>query len=97
MRRSEVFGRIDIERGRQDAKFPGQWAAFDQRTMIEPGELKSAPSNLARSDAFEMLAILTEEVGEVARSIIERDDGNLTTELVQVAAVVTAWLEGRAS
>lgn len=95
MNRSEIFGRIDIERGRQDAKFPGQWERFDNSTMVEPGALKTKVSNPARVDAFEMLGILMEEVGEVARSIIERDDANLTTELVQCAAVIVAWLEGR--
>jgi hypothetical protein len=95
MRRSEIFGAIDVERGRQDAKFPGQWARFDQSSMVEVGELKSKRSNVARADAFEMLGILMEEVGEVANAVIERDDANLTVELTQCAAVIVAWLEGR--
>lgn len=37
--------------------------------------------------------ILTEELGEVARSINEQDDENLKLELIQVAAVCVAWLE----
>lgn len=98
MRRSEIFGRIDIERGRQDKKFPGQWDAFASTgSMIEPGHPKSDPSNWERGNAFEMLGILGEEFGEVARAIIERDDANLTVELVQCAAVIVAWLEGRPS
>lgn len=39
------------------------------------------------------LAIVTEEVGEVARAIIEGDAENLREELVQVAACAVAWLE----
>jgi NTP pyrophosphatase (non-canonical NTP hydrolase) len=44
------------------------------------------------------LAILTEEVGEVARAVIDIPRGeclpaDLLAELVQVAAVAVAWLE----
>ena len=39
------------------------------------------------------LTILMEEVGEVARAILERDWANLLIEIVQVAAVAVAWLE----
>ncbi len=42
------------------------------------------------------LAVLTEEVGEVARACLKNDDaGNLGMELIQVAAVAVAWLEAR--
>lgn len=100
MIRSDIFARIETERRRQDAKFPDQWVRFAAADatgtgLVDIGELKSAPSNPARVAAFEMLGILTEEVGEVARAIIERDDAGLTLELVQIAAVVVAWLEGR--
>lgn len=39
------------------------------------------------------LAVLVEEVGEVARAICEDDERNKFEELVQVAAVCVAWLE----
>lgn len=39
-----------------------------------------------------MLAILVEEVGEAAKAILE--DTNLREELVQIAAVAIAWIEG---
>lgn len=40
------------------------------------------------------LAVLTEEVGEVARAILENDDPtHLREELIQVAAVAVAWAE----
>jgi hypothetical protein len=42
------------------------------------------------------LAVLTEEVGEVARAIIDDEgDERLAEELVQVAAVAVAWLQSR--
>ena len=36
---------------------------------------------------------MAEEVGEVARAAMSRDDDRLKEELVQVAAVCVAWLE----
>lgn len=39
------------------------------------------------------LAVLTEEVGEIATAILKRDEENLKEELIQVAAVCIAWLE----
>lgn len=43
------------------------------------------------------LAILMEEVGEVAEAILEGDDENYLVELVQVAAVCVAALEDLAA
>jgi NTP pyrophosphatase (non-canonical NTP hydrolase) len=39
-------------------------------------------------------AVLAEECGEVARAVLEVDMRGLRDELVQVAAVAVAWLEG---
>jgi NTP pyrophosphatase (non-canonical NTP hydrolase) len=39
------------------------------------------------------LAVLVEEVGEIAKAIQERDWANLREELTQTAAVCTAWLQ----
>lgn len=39
------------------------------------------------------LAVLTEELGEVARSIIEGDSDNYRVELIQLAAVAIAAIE----
>ena len=39
------------------------------------------------------LPVLVEEVGEVARAIMEQDNQAMRGELVQVAAVCIAWLE----
>ena len=40
------------------------------------------------------VAVLTEEVGEVARAVLDGDVHNLRRELVQVAAVAVAIIEG---
>ncbi len=46
------------------------------------------------NDAGIKLAVLVEEVGEVARAVLERSDlGHLREELIQVAAVAVAWAE----
>lgn len=37
--------------------------------------------------------ILAEEIGEVARAVLEGDRANLEDELIDVAQVVVAWLE----
>lgn len=39
------------------------------------------------------LAVLTEEIGEVAKAYLEENRSELKKELVQVAAVCCAWLE----
>lgn len=47
-------------------------------------------------DDLYWLGILTEEVGEVAREVIENGSAPRTdSELIQVAAVAVAWMECR--
>lgn len=41
------------------------------------------------------LAVLVEEVGEVARDVLERRHDHLDQELAQVAAVAIRWMEAR--
>ena len=41
------------------------------------------------------LTVLAEEFGEVARAVLEHQDVELEEELIQVAAVVVAWLKSR--
>lgn len=79
MTRDEIFELVNKERIRQDAKWGGN------------REL----ANLL------FAAILGEEVGEVNNAILEdhlyeygSNSPELTAELVQVAAVCVAWLEG---
>jgi NTP pyrophosphatase (non-canonical NTP hydrolase) len=45
-----------------------------------------------RTDLY-WLAILVEEVGEVGRALVEGNAYQMKKELVQVAAVIVAWLE----
>lgn len=42
---------------------------------------------------YEMLAVLVEEVGEVAKASMEGVTKDLQRELVEVAAVAVKWLE----
>lgn len=39
------------------------------------------------------LAVLTEEVGEVARAVLERDYPHMEQELAQVVAVAHRWMD----
>jgi hypothetical protein len=82
---------IGTERARQRAKWGGDhgWGSGDC----------SAPTVADRADRTDTanllrMAVLTEEVGEVARAVMERDRDGLRAELVQVAAVAVAWIEG---
>lgn len=57
------------------------------------------PQHQNHSDEW-WLAIATEELGEVARAVIESrfggdNAGNEREEIVQLAAVCVAWLESR--
>lgn len=65
----------------------------------EQGKFKYTCADLGIDD-LERLAVLTEEVGEVARAVLEHmelvndlGDTDLRKELVQVAAVAVAWIE----
>lgn len=53
-----------------------------------------APRSCASPDVAAELkvAVLVEEVGEVARAVLDNSE-NLAEELTQVAAVAVAWLE----
>lgn len=81
MTRDEIAAAITAERARQHDKWgrAHDWGAGDCSSATVPEPVK--------------MAVLAEEVGEVARALLERDRVNLRTELVQVAAVATAWLE----
>jgi hypothetical protein len=83
MKRKDIYTLIDAERARQAAKWGGQhyWGHGDC-------------SSDGVSDAVKV-GVLTEECGEVARAFLEHDPDALTAELIQVAAVAVAWLEGR--
>lgn len=89
---ARVLDHITAERARQEE-------------LVRSGKLPFSCADsmvLAGGDPGVKLAILTEEVGEVAKEVYERSvfdsddedpDTKLRTELVQVAAVAVAWLE----
>lgn len=81
MRRSDVYAAIDAEREAQQRKWGGlhDWGRGDC-------------SGAGITDTTKM-AVLSEEVGEVARAVLDRTPDRLRVELVQVAAVAVAWLE----
>jgi hypothetical protein len=82
MTRTEILAAVNAERARQHSKWGRShpWGAGD---CSSPGV---APTVKA--------AVLLEETGEVARAVLERDSDALRRELIQVAAVAIAWLEG---
>lgn len=82
MTREQVFAAITAERARQAAKWAGPhfWGIGD----CSSGDV----------DILVKLAVLTEECGEVSRAVLDAKPDDLRTELIQVAAVATAWLEG---
>lgn len=79
---SRVLGAVAQERERQE-----------QKGVDKPGWETCASATM---DPHVKLAVLTEEVGEVARALLEENaesTANLRAELVQVAAVAVAWVE----
>lgn len=79
--RAQAFQAISEERDRQEIRWAGNHA--------------HGKGSCASPDVAEpvKVAVLTEEVGEVARALLDGDRAGLETELVQVAAVAVAWLE----
>jgi NTP pyrophosphatase (non-canonical NTP hydrolase) len=59
-------------------------------------DAKYGPSSLANCEPGAKLAIVVEEIGEVARAMVDAKGNvseNLRDELTQVAACCVAWLE----
>jgi len=81
MNRRRIYRLITDERDRQRKKWnkPHGWGRGDCSS------LKVAPIVKA--------AVLSEECGEVAKAVLEKDNASLKTELIQCAAVCVAWLE----
>jgi NTP pyrophosphatase (non-canonical NTP hydrolase) len=79
--RANIYKAIDTERDRQSEMWskPHSWGQGDA----------SSPDVAPMTK----VAVLTEELGEVARAALELDNNQLQVELVQLAAVAVAWLE----
>lgn len=83
MIRSEIYALIDAEREAQIRK----WAVATHGWGI--GDCSSR--DMA---AIVKVGVLAEEVGEVARAVLDQEGEERTArELIQVAAVAVAWLE----
>ncbi len=82
MTRMEVFELIDAERDRQAVLWnpPHAW-----------GEGDCSSPNV---DAIVKAVCLSEECGEVSRAVLDIDRVAVRKELIHVAAVAVAWLEG---
>lgn len=81
MNREHIYNLIDAERLLQQDKWehPHDWGQGDCSSLdVEP---------------ITKVAVLTEELGEVARAVLENDPESLRGELVQLGACVVAWLE----
>jgi NTP pyrophosphatase (non-canonical NTP hydrolase) len=81
MTRDEIWRAIIAERARQAAKWGGEhdWGIGDCSSDLVNASVKAA--------------VLAEECGEVARAALDGTT-DLKDELIQVAAVAVAWLEG---
>jgi hypothetical protein len=81
MNRRQVYALIDDERDRQRMKWfaPHDWGWGDCSSPDVAPIVKAV--------------VLSEECGEVAQAVLDKNDDALRDELVQVAAVAVAWLE----
>jgi hypothetical protein len=80
--RYDIFTAISAERVRQRVKWqsPHPWGTGDCSSAFVTAPVK--------------MAVLAEECGEVARAMLDGKTEELRAELIQVAAVAVAWLEG---
>lgn len=81
MNHNQIVHAILDERERQNAKWHGQhpWGFGDCSSPDVPAIVKAV--------------VLSEEAGEVSRAVLDQDDNQLRTELIQCAAICVAWLE----
>jgi hypothetical protein len=80
--RKIIFDLIDEERDRQDVIHPIIKRKYDDKNV-------ELIANLI--DQTDFLAVLVEEIGEVARAM--QGEGSLREELIQTASVCVRWLE----
>ena len=94
MSRADIFAEIEAERARQDAKWgeqnhPSTMTAVGVASAIRDGARRECNS-AARSGRLTWQHIADEEFWE---AIAEPAPAAQRTELVQLAAVVVAWIE----
>lgn len=81
--RQEIFGEIEKERDRQDKLHP-----MPKNKKTDDDDINAVSHMIFNN---EYLAVLVEEIGEVASAL--QGDGDLKVELVQVASCAVRWLE----
>lgn len=72
---------------------PAEFQAAVQAERARQDARWGPPDAASRELMLELVAVLTEETGEVARAVLERDRENLREELIQVAAVAQKFWE----
>lgn len=82
MNRHDIYAAIDAEREQQSR----QWNRVHDWGFGDCSSPHVAPTVKC--------AVLAEECGEVSRAVLDNDHESLRAELIQVAAVAVAWLEG---
>lgn len=91
--RSLIFGEINAERFRQDAKWGKQHREDGTGGPVmrdEADRMRTACNWLAEHGGADWRAVLLEEVYE---ALAEEDQAKLRAELVQICAVSCAWIE----
>lgn len=83
IKRSDIFEAIIKERERQDVLHP--------LCKLKKSDDKEVKIMATLINNNEMLAVLVEEIGEIARAL--QGEGNLEEEMIQAAAVIVRWLE----
>ncbi len=84
MTRDEALTAVSTERDRQAALWAG------------PHDHGHGDCSAPTVPLMVKIAVLAEECGEVARAALDGKPGQMRTELIQVAAVAVAMLEGAA-
>lgn len=99
MTRAAIYDAIDVERERQEAKFPNQHLPSAQVGGFPPRFISSAQQARRWTDASHQAGTLSwtdvfvEEAAEAVDAAEEGDLPGLRQELVQVIAVCVRWLE----
>lgn len=91
--RARILDEVEAELYRQDAKWGEQnWpdGTGELYQVIAADRAKSITDLCAQEGSVTYMHILQEEVAE---AFAESDQSKLMTELIQVAAVATAWVE----
>lgn len=99
---TDWLNRIKILRGDRELKIPATEVAYKRdivvRDVLDERDRQDEKWGEQNHDDYRWLAILSEEIGEVAQAALETEfggkaAGRVREELVQAVAVGLAWLE----